>query len=116
MLAAPRMASEERVGGGEDRLMGQSLESLSPEQRIDHYRDMAMQATRSAGEAHFTEIRAQFLRLAGSWLALADVVESRNGEYTLRINDHTPLGAKVESAVEYGDSGNVADDAQRSWG
>ena len=55
--------------------MGQSIEPLSPEQRIDHYREMAMEVTRLSAETHSTGMKAQFLQLAQSWLALADEVE-----------------------------------------
>jgi hypothetical protein len=57
--------------------MGQSSEPLSPQQRVEHYREMAMEVTRLAGAAHFAEMRAQYLQLAESWLTLADEVERR---------------------------------------
>jgi hypothetical protein len=55
--------------------MGQSIEPLSPEQRIAHYREMAMEVTRLSGETRSVGMKAQFLQLAQSWLALADEVE-----------------------------------------
>ncbi|HWE07395.1 MAG TPA: hypothetical protein VG274_11840 [Rhizomicrobium sp.] len=54
--------------------MGQSIEPQSPEQRIVHYRDMAMEVIRLSGETHSAGMKAQFLQLAQSWLALADEV------------------------------------------
>jgi hypothetical protein len=55
--------------------MGQSIEPLSPEQRIAHYREMAMEVTKLSGETRSAGMKTQFLQLAQSWLALADEVE-----------------------------------------
>ena len=69
--------------------MGNSIDPLSPEQRIDHYREMAMEVTRLSGETRSAGMKAQFLQLAQSWLALADEVE-RN----------IPEGAEVAATAE----------------
>lgn len=55
--------------------MDQSIDPLSPEQRIAHYREMAMEVTRLSCETRSVGVQAQFLQLAQSWLALADEVE-----------------------------------------
>lgn len=60
--------------------MGQSIEPLSPEQRIAHYRKMAMEVTRLSGQTRSVGMKAKFLQLAQSWLALADEVERNSPE------------------------------------
>jgi hypothetical protein len=60
--------------------MGQSIEPVSPEQRIAHYREMAMEVIRLSGETHSAGMKAQFLQLAQSWLTLADEVERNTPE------------------------------------
>jgi hypothetical protein len=55
--------------------MGHSIESLPPEQRITHYRAMASEAQYLANEAQFDEVRTQFLKLAQSWIAVANTME-----------------------------------------
>ena len=55
--------------------MGHSIESLPLEHRITHYRAMASEVQYLASEAQFDEVRAQFLRLAQSWTAVADSMQ-----------------------------------------
>jgi hypothetical protein len=55
--------------------MGQSVELLRPEHRATHYRAMASEVQYLASEAQFDEVRTYFLRLARSWLSMADRVE-----------------------------------------
>jgi hypothetical protein len=55
--------------------MGQTIELLPPEHRITHYRAMASEVQYLASEAQFDEVRAQFLKLAQSWTAVADKME-----------------------------------------
>ena len=55
--------------------MGHSIELLPLEHRITHYRAMASEVQYLASEAQFDEVRAQFLRLAQSWTAVADSMQ-----------------------------------------
>jgi hypothetical protein len=57
--------------------MGLSTESLSNEGRAAHYRQMAMEVARLAHKMRFPDAREQFVKLAESWLALADEIERK---------------------------------------
>ena len=55
--------------------MDQSIETLQPDHRVNHYRAMASEVQYLASEAQFNEVREQFLKLAQSWLSVADTME-----------------------------------------
>jgi hypothetical protein len=58
----------------------QSIEPLSAEKRVAHYREKAMEAIRLSGESHCAEARMQFLQLAESWLAMAEEIERQTAK------------------------------------
>jgi len=59
--------------------MARSMEGLSSEQRIAHYRNMSAEALRQSQTAENQETKAGFIDNASSWLALANEVEHLAG-------------------------------------
>ena len=55
--------------------MGQSIESLAPSERAEHYRQLAKQVSELAQVASSRNARQTFRQLAKSWLGLAAEVE-----------------------------------------
>jgi len=55
--------------------MGHTIELLAPEQRIIHYRAMALEVQALAHESKFDEVRARLLTLVESWKAIANTME-----------------------------------------
>jgi hypothetical protein len=51
--------------------MGRSVESLPPEKRAEHYRELANEAIRKAQKTPAPERRTEFLALAGGWHSMA---------------------------------------------
>ena len=78
-------------GSPEGLRMGQSFESLPPEERTAHYREMARQVMQLASVARSPVLRAQFVQLVESWLALASEVERQSAEHV----PPTPRSEKI---------------------
>jgi hypothetical protein len=55
--------------------LGQSIESLSAEQRLDHYRQMAAHSLQMAQSSSDDEIKAHYIDSAARWSALATEVQ-----------------------------------------
>lgn len=57
------------------RLLGQSFESLPPEERAEHYRERADAIFLKAQRSKNPEQRAEFLTMATGWHAMATELE-----------------------------------------
>jgi len=53
------------------------IDALSNEDRIEHYRELALEAMEHAQKSAVDAHRAAFLTIAAHWAALADDVERR---------------------------------------
>jgi hypothetical protein len=71
--------------------LARSVESFSAKERIVHYREMAKEVARQAHELRFPEAESRLLKLAESWLALAEEIErmaaARQSESTTTGSD-----------------------------
>jgi hypothetical protein len=56
--------------------MGQSVDSLGPEQRAGRYRRFAHEALRKAAHARTDKLRAEYTSMALSWHSMAVEMES----------------------------------------
>jgi len=56
---------------GKSTPMGQSLESLPPEQRAERYRQFAADAIKKAQDSQESDRRAEFLGMAAGWHTMA---------------------------------------------
>ena len=81
MLAAELIRSH-TVGNGTDRVpetsglaMGRSIDGLTPEERLSHYRLLAEDALESARTAVSADVRVDFLTMANNWRVLATQME-----------------------------------------
>jgi len=78
--------------------MGQSVESLSPEMRAEHYRHLADATFLKAQRAPTPEQRAEYLGLATSWHMLASELERMIDPERIAREQSKSAGTKPEDA------------------
>ena len=77
--------------------MGRSIDGLSPEERLNHYRLLAESALEKARTATTEELRIGFLTMANSWHVLAAEMERQvEGGVPPDLSDEPSTGSDRE--------------------